>query len=302
MKVAGSGALNLDLIYEIPDLEILDTGSLSLEPGHETWGSYEDARVLLKELDKKARLMAKSGGGSAANTLCALSRLGLDSMFIGSVGEDEEGSFILESMEEVDCSLVSRKGASSLCIIVMEEKSRDRAMFVAPGSIHVDTTDPKLREKLAGSHILHMTSLVQEEGIKIQEQLADLTNSRALISFDPGEIYAARGKYTLENLLSRTDLLLSTDYEMTQLFGKTSEQDIISMYLGTRNKKAILKDIKFFQELSAPVIVKKMGSKGAVIYSRNGNYFCAAKKVDKIVDNTGAGDAFNAGIIYAISR
>ncbi len=299
MKIAGSGALNLDLIYEVAELEAVSVSGITLRAGRETWGSHTQASALRQELEKKGRLIAKSGGGSAANTLCALARMGFDCFFIGSVGEDEEGSFILESMEGVDCSLVSRKGTSSLCIIVLGRNNKDRAMFVAPGPVSVDSSRKDLMRILKETDLFHFTSLVQPEGIPLQERLLSRTGGNAVISFDPGEIYAARGKQALKDLLIHTDLLFATDYELGQLFGSQREQDIIGCELAAANRKALMK-YRFFRELSSPVIAKKMGSSGAALFFKNGDIFCPAQKVDDIVDNTGAGDAFNAGFLAAL--
>ena len=40
------------------------------------------------------------GGGSAANTAAALGRLGVDSRFVGTVGDDSFGSFAKENLHE----------------------------------------------------------------------------------------------------------------------------------------------------------------------------------------------------------
>ncbi len=299
MKIAGSGALNLDMIYEVPDLGDIRQGGLRLAAGHETWGTHAQAQDLRTELERTGRLLARSGGGSAANTICALAGMGFDCSFIGSVGEDEEGAFILESMQGVDCSLVTRKGKSSLCIIVLGRKRRDRAMFVAPGPVFVDPSDRRLGGLLREAALFHFTSLVQDEGISLQAGLLSRTGTGTMVSFDPGEIYAAKGRLAIEGLLGQTDLLFSTDYELSQLFGNRDMADILKRDLCSKDKE-ILGRYEFFRDLPPPVIARKMGSKGAVLLSVRGNISCPAKKVDAIVDNTGAGDAFNAGVLSSV--
>lgn len=301
MKITGSGALNLDLIYEVPDLEVVRAAGIRLTPGRETWGTHQQAMELMEELEKCGRLLTRSGGGSAANTICALSKQGFRCLFIGSVGEDEAGALILDSMKGIDCSLVTKKGTSSLCIVAIDKNRRDRAMFVAPGPVHVEI-NPELKNALVETDLCHITSLVQEEGPRLQEKLISALRPDVLVSFDPGEIYAARGYDTIRALLLKTDLLFSTNYEIKRLFGKTREQDIISDKLGGIRKKTGLLDFRFFSEFSPPVIAKKMGSRGAAVYSTNASLSRAARKVKTVVDNTGAGDAFNAGLLSAILR
>ena len=300
MKITGSGALNLDIIYQVPDLKGLRVAGIDLKPGRETWGSHEQAQTLLAELETRGRLLTRSGGGSAANTVCALAAMGFHCHFIGSTGSGEAGSFILESMKGVDCSLVARQGRSSLCIIVMAENSRDRSMFVAPSPVRLDFSSRRLEDTLAGTDLFHMTSLIQDNGPDLQHRLISMTGRQALVSFDPGEIYAARGYDHIKRLLGETDILFSTDYEMRQIFGQADEDRIIANMLGKHCTAA--DKYNFFRELSTPVIAKKMGSRGAALYAAGSSFFQSAMKVREVVDNTGAGDAFNAGLISAILR
>ncbi|HEC67017.1 MAG TPA: adenosine kinase, partial [bacterium] len=78
MDVVGLGALNVDMVYEVDDL-----ASLGIEKGRERMGSYEEFKDLLKFLKKKGKLRMKSGGGSAANTIYALGRMGFSCGYLG---------------------------------------------------------------------------------------------------------------------------------------------------------------------------------------------------------------------------
>jgi ribokinase len=57
-----------------------------------------------------------------------------------------------------------------------------------------------------------------------------------------------------------------------------------------------------FKDAGGPVLVCKMGKNGAEFYSKKLVFELPAEKVEKIVDNTGAGDAFNAGFLDAVLR
>jgi sugar/nucleoside kinase (ribokinase family) len=96
---AGFGALNLDMIFEVEDLKPYSSDKIQLTPGEELFDSEEVFQFLLEQLERMGRLKSRSGGGSAANTLVALSRMGFQTKFIGKVGEDEEGDFLLENNE-----------------------------------------------------------------------------------------------------------------------------------------------------------------------------------------------------------
>jgi len=91
--IIGFGALNLDLIFEVEDLKSISLKGPRLDPGKEDFGSDEEFESLLDQLKRYGTLKSRSGGGSAANTIVALARMGFPTKLIGKVGEDLEGFF-----------------------------------------------------------------------------------------------------------------------------------------------------------------------------------------------------------------
>ena len=302
MKIVGSGALNLDLIYEVDDLgDVSRQSDVGIIAGREVTGDHRQAGRLLNILEREGRLLIKSGGGSAANTICALARLGFPCAFIGCTGEEETGGFILDSMKGVDCSLVQRKGRSSMCIIVNDKRDRDRAMMVVSGSADIDTSRPGVRETLSETDVFHVSSLAEDHGPDIQIRLCSMLNRYALFSFDPGEIYARRGADTIQGLLERTHLLFATDYELWLLSGDAGPKGILKR-LACCAGTSRYSTSPFFRAFRPPVLAEKLGPKGARLFSCERDTFCPAARPEKIMDNTSAGDAFNAGLIAAILR
>jgi len=300
----GSGALNLDLVYEVDNLEDVRSAGFDLHPGHEISGDQETAKALMDFLHGQGTLMAKSGGGSSANTICALSRLGHRAGFIGTAGEDRAGNFILSSMKGVDSSLVKQVGKSAICIIIIEKMERDRAMFVAPHDREGKFPDSAVLKSVLNTKVLHFSSLVQSRGISTQKKLANALKPEQVLSFDPGELYAARGIEALSCILKRTDILFITEEEvkiMTGMAGKAGLEAIYPLLSENRtdhNNASV--DWNLFKDTGGAAIVCKQGPRGVAIYSPDVSVTIPAEKVLKIVDNTGAGDAFNAGFLHAV--
>jgi sugar/nucleoside kinase (ribokinase family) len=298
----GSGALNLDLVYEVDDLEDVRSAGFDLYPGREISGDHETAKALIDFLHSRGTLMAKSGGGSSANTICALSRLGHKVGFVGVAGEDEAGSFMLSSMKGVDFSLVKQVGRSAICIIIIEKVERDRAMFVVPHDQEVDFLDSAVLKSVSNTKVLHFSSLVQSRGISIQKELANALKPEQILSFDPGELYATRGIKALSGILKRTDLIFITEEEvkiMTGIAGKAGLEAIYPLLSGNRTGHKSL-GLNLFKDTGGTAIICKQGPKGATIYSPEVYLIIPAGKVLEVVDNTGAGDAFNAGFLNAM--
>jgi len=99
--IVGFGALNLDLIFEVEDFKSISSKEFRLDPGKKGFGSDEAFQSLLEQLNRIGTMKSRSGGGSSANTIVALAHMGFPTKFIGKVGEDEEGDFILESLKPV---------------------------------------------------------------------------------------------------------------------------------------------------------------------------------------------------------
>lgn len=298
----GSGALNIDLIYEVNSLEDVRSAGFDLYAGHEISGDHKTAKALMDFLHSHGVLMAKSGGGSSANTVCALGRLGHEVCFIGTAGEDEAGDFILSSMRGVDSSLVKQVGRSGICIIVIEKMAMDRAMFVVSHDREMEFLSPVVLKRVLDTRVLHFSSLVQPHEISIQKELADVLREEQILSFDPGELYAARGIEALSDILKRTDILFITEEEVRLMTGRTGNAGFDAIYplLSENRTNHDSSGLRLFQDMGGSAIVCKQGSKGATIYSPNLSMTIPAENVLKVVDNTGAGDAFNAGFLHVM--
>ncbi len=111
MDVVGVGALNLDKIYRVPRIA---------KPGEE---------VFITEA-------TQSAGGSAANTIVCLARLGLSTGFIGAVGRDADGDFLIAELqrEGVDTGGILRVDAPTGIIISLVDEGGERKHVRLPGS------------------------------------------------------------------------------------------------------------------------------------------------------------------------
>ncbi len=298
MDVIGSGALNLDLMYEVEDLSLLRQEGIDLQPGQEIAVDFRVAEKILSLLDHCGKKVAESGGGSAANTICVLAALGLSTGFVGTVGNDEQADRVLSSMKGVDCSLVVQRGRTSLCIVLLDAVTRDRAMLVAPGHDDIDVSiNEDLVHAISGTRVLHLSSMVQNSAMYFQTRMSTLLRRNQILSLDPGEIYASKGFDALSALIARTDLLFVTQQEVMMMTGEPLAKGL--EVLLQRMRQCASESLPF-QNTGGPVILCKQGRKGAVLYSPFLKTRVHAEKISRIVDNTGAGDSFDAGFLHAM--
>jgi len=277
MDVVGLGALNVDLIYEV------DPALLGLEAGRERVGSYHEFEDLLNSLKNKAKLRIKNGGGSAANTIYALAKMGFSCGYLGKVGKDGEGDFLLEGLMKVgvDTEKIKREGRSGLCVILLG-KRKDRSIIILPNTndaLSYSDLDPEYVDE---AEFLHMSSFLGELPFEAQKRIAGKT--RAKISFDPGEPHASKGIEELSPILERTFILFPT--------GKEVE------ILTHQNYKAGCKELL---KLGMEIIACKLGEKGSYILCQEGELEISPKR-GRIVDSTGAGDVYAAGFLAGLLK
>jgi len=274
LKIWGSGALNVDYFFLVEELQAIEFRGQPLKPGREIWGDRKDFETLRDLLQQKGKFLGRCGGGSAANTIYALKNWGFSCGFIGIVGEDEEGDFALGELKGVDLRQVIRRGETSRSLIILDA-AKDRAIFVCPHS-EERTLASFSPERSKGW--LHLSSFISDEGFEFHQRL--VVQHEGEVSLDPGEIYASRGVFALKGLLRKTRLLFLTHQELS-IFQSSLEELL---------------------DLGPEVICLKKGAQGAEIRKKKKKIEIPPAKPEKMVDNTGAGDVFDAGVIAGIER
>lgn len=266
--VIGIGALNLDIYFK-------SQSTLN--------GSSEIANTEDIELTRGKEYFYISPGGSACNCIVALSRMGFSVSFIGRVGDDKEGSYIIEDLkhEGVDTKNIIREGKTGRCYILIDDNG-NRKNYVVPNTNDNLSFEDISIETLKSTRILHMSSFAGEKPFNVQKWIVSQLPEDVLLSFDPGEIYARKGIKSLKPILERTSYLFITKRELEILTGKELNESV----------KELLGLIK-------NAIFVKSGPEGAYAFRRNEMFFKRAPKV-KCVDKTGAGDVFAACIIAGI--
>jgi len=225
-------------------------------------------------------------GGSAANTIVGLARLGCKVGFIGKVAADREGKMLVEDFrrEGVDVrSIIHAKHGRSGQVMGFVDEKGERALYVDPGVN--DTIEFKeINKKYAfQTSFLHLTSFVGEKSFQTQKKLVKALPKDVKLSLDPGELYARKGLAALEPIIKRTFVLMPNLNELELLTN-------ISDY--TKGAEVLL-------EKGVKLIAVKLGGKGCYVTDGKESHLIESFKV-AVVDTTGAGDAFCAGFLYGL--
>jgi len=225
-------------------------------------------------------------GGSAANTAVGLARLGLKTGFIGKISDNREGKLLLNDFKrqnvDVDGIIVSKEGRSGIAMGYVNTKG-DRALYIDPGvndSLELKEIDLKYAGNTA---FLHLTSFIGEKPFKAQKELVKKLHD-VRMSFDPGELYARKGLAVLKLMIERSFVMLPSENELKLLTGKKYDE----------GSKILIKK-------GVSIVAVKLGERGCYVTNGKESYLVEPYKV-KVVDTTGAGDAFCAGFLYGLIK
>jgi len=267
IEVIGLGALNIDHIYKVE--RILDDGEAVVEE-------------------------AKSfPGGSAANTIYGLTKLGVSTGFSGVIGDDDEGRILLQDFQAVGVDIGHiriKQGAKTGSVLCLSDRRGRRSLYVLPGANSLLTIDDLDLSYINQAGMLHLSSFADDRQFKVLLELINKLDSSVKLSFAPGALYAVKGLKALAPILSRTYLLFINQEEIRQLTG----EDVI------RGAKSCLE-----QDCQKVVVTLGKGSRlrktTAVGYIRDvQNEYIIEAKPGESKDTTGAGDAFAAGFLYGV--
>ena len=229
----------------------------------------------LPEPDKEviARDYSIFQGGSAANFSVAASKLGLKAGMLGCVGDDIFGRDAIKSLQAegvcTDFVRVSKeKRTGVVCVLV--NRNCERSMVAFRGA------NLELENLVEGQMPKARITELSNVSRKILKEV--LGRKEGFISLDPGGESGALKPDDLKGL----DLLLLNEGECACITGEKFE----------KGAETLLGSVK--------MVIVKLGAGGAFLRRRGMKAVMPAFKVN-VLDTTGAGDAFDAGVIAALS-
>ncbi len=281
LDVIGLGALNLDQVYRLEWPRLNKKLANFIHPGSELALNDSEFQHLFGIIKQIGTLVGKSGGGQAANTVVALSRMGISCGYVGKLGADEAGRNIRMRLKGVDKRGLVTDKRSGHCLSLLNAEG-ERCTLINPGCNDKLALSDVKPDYLKQARLLYFSSFVSDKQLQLQTQIARKLSPSIDLALDPGELYARRGLLALEELLGRCRLLFITDKEIELLTGKKYKA-------GTKQILA----------LGVEIIICKRGEKGAYVLSGKEEFELPVEKVSA-VDKTGAGDVFAAGFIAGL--
>lgn len=284
-SVVGIGNAIVDVLAHTDDQFIIDNnlkkGTMSLVDEHEAEKVYS-----------KMVGCFECSGGSAANTIASLASLGSNVAFIGKVKDDQLGKVFrrdIASLGVMFGTAASSDGLSTArCMIhVTPDAQRTMQTFLgASANLSPSDVDENI---VANADVTYLEGYLWDPDLAKQAfrnaaQVATAAGRKVALSLSDSFCVERHRAEFLDFIKNHVDILFA------------NEEEIISLYQQT-NFDTALQAVRSDCEIAALT----RGKRGSVIVSFDEVYKIDAAPVVKVIDTTGAGDAYAAGFLYGLT-
>lgn len=244
----------------------------------------------------RATEFTKKAGGAPANVSCAIAKLGGRGTFVGCVGQDPFGNFLVDVLKanRVDCSLVQRSETFTTLAFVSLAEDGERDFVFSRGADRELQYDPQIKKEFKGN-MIHFGAATALLGGPLEKAYGhyyfDALTEDIFISFDPnyrGDLWKNREDAFVKKCLPYIEKahLCKFSLEEAQLISGVNDLN---------------EACKIIHDIGALTIAVTLGADGTFI--SNGEATATVPSVPVTpVDTTGAGDAFIGCLLFQISQ
>ncbi len=281
-KILGIGNALVDIMTELdhdgylPEFG-LPKGSMTLVDAQKSRDVYEGTQ----HLNKTVR-----SGGSAANTIHGIARMGLETGFIGKIGRDELGKVFHDDLEASNVRThLSQSPTESGRAMALISPDAERTFATYLGAA-VELSEQDLDESIFSDYdILHVEGyLVQNHALLLRAlKIARNHNLRISVDMASYNVVEANRDFLYSVLREFVDIVFANEDEARALTGKepTAALDEIAMH--------------------CEIAVVKTGRNGSLVKAGGQKYPIGIIPV-RSIDTTGAGDLYASGFLYGIAK
>ncbi len=230
-------------------------------------------------------------GGKGSNQAIASARLGAKVNFITKIGKDQNADMAISLYKEVGININSiiqdDNNSTGVAGIMINKKTGENAINIIPGAAGTLTAeDIKNNSQFIENSEIFLTQL---------ETPYEATSYALKIAKESGST-------TIFNPAPASEIL-EQDFQLIDYFTPNETEASYFLNQEVETNKEIEKAGETFLKKGIKNIIITLGSKGVYFANSNENYFVEAFELkDKVIDTTGAGDAFNGAFAFALSK
>lgn len=234
--------------------------------------------------------MFKMGaGGKGFNQCVAAHKAGADVTMVTKLGRDVFGDVALRTMAELqmpkDRLLYSEDHETGIALILVDERTSQNEIVIVPGACATITPEEVRRlEPLIGESEYVLLQLeVNQDANELVAEIAQRAGCKVIVNTAPFSPLS-------DAFLSRVYMVTPNEVEAEQLTGVR-----VDSFASAKKAAA------FFYEKGVKKVIITLGERGVFVSSDGREEIVPAFHV-QAVDTTGAGDAFNGGLLAALSE
>lgn len=283
IKILGCGSAILDILMMVDDAFL--AAHVAGGKGGMILVNSETQHGIIGKSD--ASKMTKVIGGSAFNTIAALTRLGMHTAFLGKLGKDADGDYYLNSYRALGGDIRSFKfnpavpTGTCLSMVTPDSERTMRTDLGATATISPDEITDADFEGITHVHVEGYLLYFMDVARKI---LMLAKKHGCVVSFDLASYEVVK--------LFRSELHELLDQYVDIVFANEDEAREFCKY-EKFSPEAVAENLLHY----CRVVVVKLGKDGSFIREHDKNYRIPPKLVSAI-DTTGAGDLWQAGFLY----
>lgn len=281
-KILGIGSALVDILTQIPDENILN--DLNLPKGSMT---YVDAQTSV-EIGKKLAYLGNqmASGGSAANTMSGLAKLGIEAGFLSKIGDDEVGRFFEKQMTETHVKpLMLKSDTPSGRVQALVTADGERTFATCLGAAAEMCADDIRPELFEGWDVLYVEGYLVANPTMLDKALQTAKQAGLKIAIDMASynVVEESHDYFMQLIENYVDYVFANEKEAFALTGMEPLQTLD--FLASR----------------CDIAVVKVGAKGAYI-KRGDEMVTVAPMKANVIDTNGAGDMWAAGFMAGLVK
>ncbi|MCG8313336.1 MAG: carbohydrate kinase family protein [Pseudomonadales bacterium] len=221
-------------------------------------------------------------GGGGTNTAVAFARLGFKTGYLGKVGSDSNGDLVISKLAEEGIEFIGPRDGQTGLSMILNSIQQDRSILAYKGANNY----LQLEEiKPFETQWVYLSSML---GQSFDSIVALLQKQDCKIAFNPSNYQAELGYDKLSNLIDCVEIIIMNKEEATKFLGLPPEEN-----------HTVADLMKKMGDLPPKITVITDGSRGAYVYDGEKLYHGEPREDLKVVEATGAGDAFAASFTAA---
>lgn len=241
--------------------------------------------------------LLKCPGGAPANVAVGVARLGGNSAFIGCVGDDPFGLFLQQTLrdERVDISsmFLTPSQRTSTVLVSLDPRGERQFTFMVRPAADLFLTPEQLPRFSPGDglHLCSIALSAEPSRSAALEAIRAVRRAGGWVSFDPNlrdDLWPDRGLLSslLDSVFVQSDVIKLSEDELATLSDADDLTDRMTDF--TRRYRPAL-------------LLVTCGANGVWLWQNGTTQHFPAPRVS-VVDTTGAGDAFVAGLLAALAQ